>query len=1048
MKHLYVLLLFIFFGSYEAKAVLPNGTVAPDWTLTDLDGNTHNLHSILNSGKHVVIDFSATWCGPCWNYHNTHTLSTLWNLYGPNGTDEIMVFFIEGDITTTTPCLYGLPTCQGGTMGNWVANTPYPIIDLQTSEVRNQYQITYWPTLYAIRAQDKRVFEVGQRTVAQWESWLFQSFAMDYTGTVNDNTCRGNGSVSLDVTGGYASKFYQWSNGGFGQTISNLQAGTYSCRITDSNNFFIDTDDFVVEGVPDLEADLVEQINISCFGQTDGVLEVEGSGGGGGYSYEWSNGENSARIENLPPGEYSVTILDANDCDVISEFDVEEPSALFGTAYTFDAPCTGDGGYVELAGLFGTAPYLYDMGGSPQADPYFYDLEAGDYTYNVTDANGCLFSGEFEIEQVPGPTAMASNQGPLSCTNLQTIVTGQGSATGQNITYLWSTQDGQIVSGGTTLNAVVNAAGTYTLKVTNTSNNCFTEASTVVASTAVLPLAVVADPSPLTCSLTQTTLDGTGSSTGSDFTYLWTTQNGNIVSGETSLTPVVDEPGDYQLQVTNNSNGCVKTTMKALAEDVTAPALTVTDGEITCTQTSVEICGTADPALSITWQIGEQQFTSNCVTVNQAGSYNATVVGDNGCSTVRTSTVTASADLPQVAVQEPEEVNCVVTQITIVASLQGNPEDYTITWTTQDGNIVSGENTLTPVVNQGGTYTLSVVNNANGCTTLKSTTVEEDTAVPVSEFTHVQNGEDLVLTSGTQGTITSLEWDLGNGERSNDPTVTVQYPSTGTYTICLTVINDCGEDTECIEVLYVARLGIQVNTSNVKCFSGNDGSISVVPNGGLQPYEIAWEGPNGFTSTSFDLTGLAAGTYRGVLTDAQGTIIEITQEVTEADAIVQTSVEIVNDVNNGNNGSVTPTIEGGTGSFTYLWSNGSTASKLDKVGADTYFVTVTDENGCQKVFGPYVVENSTNAEDFAFLKSFTVTPNPASDKVIVNVTFVQPTNGAVVSLYNALGQKISTQNISAENQTTFDVSLLDNGMYTVEVRDGNKVTSKKLVVVH
>jgi hypothetical protein len=83
---------------------------------------------------------------------------------------------------------------------------------------------------------------------------------------------------------------------------------------------------------------------------------------------------------------------------------------------------------VELAGLFGTPPYLYDMGGTPQADPYFYDLEEGDYSYNVTDANGCLFSGEFEIDQVPGPTAMAANQGPLSCTNLQTIVTGQGSA--------------------------------------------------------------------------------------------------------------------------------------------------------------------------------------------------------------------------------------------------------------------------------------------------------------------------------------------------------------------------------------------------------------------------------------------------------------------------------------------------------------------------------------------------------------------------------------------------------------------------------------------
>lgn len=1048
MKHLYFVLLLVLFGSYEAKAVLPNGTVAPDWTLTDLNGNTHNLHSILNSGKHVVIDFSATWCGPCWNYHNTHTLSTLWNLYGPNGTNEIMVFFIEGDVNTTTPCLYGLPTCQGGTQGNWVAGTPYPIIDLQTSTVRNQYQITYWPTLYGIRAQDKRVFEVGQRTVAQWESWLFNSFEMDYTETITNNTCRGNGSVSLSVTGGHGSKIFQWSNGGSTNTISNLQAGTYSCRITDSNNYFLDTENFVVTGVPNLVANLVEQRNISCNGQADGILQVAGGGGGGGYSYEWSNGESTPRIENLDPGNYVVTISDSYNCDVTRSFTVTQPASLFGTAYPSDAPCNGTVGYVELAGLFGTAPYLYDMGGTPQADPYFYNLPPGDYNFTVTDANGCLFDGEFEIEQIPGPAAVAASQAPLSCTNLQTIVTGQGSATGQNITYLWTTQNGHIVSGGTSLNAVVNATGTYTLKVTNTSNNCFTEASTVVTTTAVLPLAVVADPAPLTCSLTQTTLDGTGSSTGNDFTYLWTTQNGHIVSGETTLTPVVDEPGDYQLQVTNNSNGCVKTTMKALSENVVPPTLTVTDGELTCTQTSVQICGAADSTLTITWQIGEQQFTSSCVTVNQAGSYNAMVTGTNGCTTTRTSTVTASADLPQVAVQEPEEVNCVVTQITIISTLQGNPEDFTITWTTQDGNIVSGENTLTPVVNRGGTYNLSVVNNTNGCTTLKSATVEEDTALPVSVFTHEQNGQDLVLTSGVQGTVTYLEWDLGNGERSNDPTVTVQYPATGTYSICLKVVNDCGEDIECLDVLYVAKMGVQVNTSNVKCFNGNDGRIVVTPNGGLLPYEIAWEGPNGFTSNLFDLTGLRVGTYTGILSDAQGTIIEIIQEVTEAVEIVQTSVEIVNDVNQGNNGSVTPTIEGGTGNFTFLWSNGSTDNKIEKVGADIYFVTVTDENGCQKIFGPYVVENSTNAENQAFLKTFNLSPNPASDKVVLSVSFVQPTRGGVISLYNVLGQKIFSQNILDENQSSFDVSLLDNGTYTVEIRDGKKIATKKLVVVH
>ena len=160
MRKLFTLL-FVFGILSSVQAQLPDGSVCPDFTGVDIDGNTWNLYDLLDEGKTVIIDVSATWCGPCWSYHETGALEDLYANYGPDGTDEIMVLWIEGDDSTNEDCIYDLPGCNSSTQGDWTVGTEYPIID--DGSIATLLQINYFPTIYQV-CQNRIITEIGQPT--------------------------------------------------------------------------------------------------------------------------------------------------------------------------------------------------------------------------------------------------------------------------------------------------------------------------------------------------------------------------------------------------------------------------------------------------------------------------------------------------------------------------------------------------------------------------------------------------------------------------------------------------------------------------------------------------------------------------------------------------------------------------------------------------------------------------------------------------------------------------------------------------------------------
>ena len=158
---------------------LINKCQAQTWTATDMNGTSYDLANYSN--KATLVDLSAHWCGPCWSWHTGGVMEELYHDFGPDGTDEFMVFFIDGDAGSSVPLLNG----GSGSQGNWTVGTPYPIIgpNGQGSSVASNYNFNGYPTLFLhcgsgiapeIQRNEKWVFWNDVKTMCpssfQWQN--------------------------------------------------------------------------------------------------------------------------------------------------------------------------------------------------------------------------------------------------------------------------------------------------------------------------------------------------------------------------------------------------------------------------------------------------------------------------------------------------------------------------------------------------------------------------------------------------------------------------------------------------------------------------------------------------------------------------------------------------------------------------------------------------------------------------------------------------------------------------------------------------------------
>mgnify|MGYP000847111979 CR=1 FL=1 len=216
---------------------------------------------------------------------------------------------------------------------------------------------------------------------------------LSYSVSVTPESCRGasDASIELFISGGSEEYIVSWSNGKTGQRLESLNAGFYQASISDFNSCLLVTDSIELTAQSNINADVILKRDLDCFGETTGIAQVAAFGGQGPYTYNWSNGTSGNLLSNAPAGVYSVSIIDANNCqEVIETIILNQAEEINVSVVQIEnISCAGaENGSIQIEVSGGVEPYDFSWSDGTNAKDLI-SVPAGLYNLTLTDANAC-----------------------------------------------------------------------------------------------------------------------------------------------------------------------------------------------------------------------------------------------------------------------------------------------------------------------------------------------------------------------------------------------------------------------------------------------------------------------------------------------------------------------------------------------------------------------------------------------------------------------------------------------------------------------------------